>query len=415
MKPAPLAPPFARRMAPLALVAGVIFGAVVPAVYQTFALRARSAEARVWAQDAAATLERQARLRPALWPYDVPALLAATDVVVRSPVFGRVRVDARRERVFESGPAHRPDEVSGWAPVLATGRVAGRVEVRLDASGIRASAKLLWAAALLGGVLLALALYFVPVVTVRRGDARDAELWSALENANATLEARVAERTAELSAREAELSALGARLVQVQEEERARISRDLHDELGQTLTGLRLRLTTLSSVLGEAHPGNVHLDAALGAVDEGVEQVRHLAHRMRPAALDGLGLSAALRGHAEQWAANAGVRLVEALDDAEPPPEHAEVFFRVAQEALTNIARHAGARTVTLTLGPFDDGWRLVVEDDGRGLPPPAPARRRGLGLVGARERVEQAGGYLDLEPATPSGVRVVAWLPEPP
>ena len=415
MRPTPLAPPFARRMAPLALLAGLVFGAVVPAVYETFALRARAGEAQVWARDTAAALERQARLRPTLWAYDVPALSLATDPVVRSPVFGRVRIDARRDRIFESGPWDRPDEVSGWAPVLADGRVAGRVEVRLDASLLRESAHWLWLAAGFGGFLLALALYFVPVVTVRRGDARDVERWQALQDANATLEARVAQRTAELSARESELSALGARLVQVQEEERARISRDLHDELGQTLTGLRLRLTTLASVLGEVHPGQVHLQAALGAVDDGVEQVRHLAHRMRPAALDGLGLIAALRGHAQQWAANVGVRLVEAFAPEEAPSELAEVFFRVAQEALTNIARHANARTVRIELGPFDDGWRLCVEDDGRGLPPPDPARRVGLGLVGARERVEQAGGYFDLESVDPSGVRVGAWLPPPP
>lgn len=152
--------------------------------------------------------------------------------------------------------------------------------------------------------------------------------------------------------------------------------------------------------------------AALSAVDAGVEQVRHLAHRMRPAALDGLGLVAALRAHAEQWAADAGIGVRFAFDAREPPPVVAEAVFRVAQEALTNVARHADATSVELTFGPFDDGWRLVVADDGRGLPTAEPGRRRGLGLVGARERVEAAGGYLDVEPGVPRGVRLVAWLP---
>ncbi|MCK6571834.1 sensor histidine kinase [Myxococcota bacterium] len=412
MTPTPLAPAFARRMAPLALLAGLVFGVILPAVHHTAILRARTTEARLWAQDVAAAVERSARLRPVLWAYDVPALSHAVDAVVRAPVHGHVRIDARRDGVFEAGPLARPDEVVAFAPILVEGRTVGRVQIRLDVAFALGTVRAFWIAALLGGAALAAALYFLPVATVRRGDARDAELWRALQAANATLEARVADRTRALREREAELSALGARLLEVQEAERARISRDLHDELGQTLTGLRLRLTTLASVLDPAHRGQEHLGAALSAVDAGVEQVRHLAHRMRPAALDGLGLAAALRAHAEQWAADAGLEVHFELDPAEPPPAVAEVLFRVAQEALTNVARHADARVVTLACGPFDDGWRLVIGDDGRGLPPPDPARRRGLGLVGARERVEAAGGYLDLESGSPRGVRLVAWLP---
>lgn len=414
MKPAPLAPPFARRMAPLALLAGLVFGVALPAVYETLALDERAGEAARWARDTAAAFERAARERPVLWAYDTPRLRALTDTLVHEPVLARVRLDTRRERVFEAGRAARDEDISAWAPVRVGGRVDARVEVRLDATGVRRAARWLWAGALLGGVLLAAALYFLPVATVRRADARDAELWRALEEANATLEERVRARTAELQMREAELSALGAQLLQVQEAERARISRDLHDDLGQVLTGLRLRLTVLASVLGPDHAGAPHVEAALRAVDDGVEQVRHLAHRLRPAALDGLGLTAALRGHAEQWATEAGLRLSLALPAEEPPGELAEVLFRTTQEALTNVARHAEARAVSIELGPFDDGWRLVVSDDGRGLPPPDPARRTGLGLVGARERVERLGGYLDLEPNDPRGTRLVAWLPPP-
>ena len=417
MTPTALAPPFARRMAPLALLAGLIFGVLLPAGYATLALGERGAEAALWARHLAGELERLGRARPTLWPYDTPALNAAADLLVRPPIEARVSVDARHEDVFTAGPADRPDEVSGWAPVRVDGRVAGRVEVGLDARPVRERTRLLWIGALLGGGLLAAALYFLPVGTVRRGDAQDADLWRALQEANANLEGRVAARTEELRAREAELSAIGAQLVAVQEEERARISRDLHDELGQTLTGLRLRLTTLANGPVAHDPiGLGHLEAALQAVDAGVEQVRDLAHRLRPAALDGLGLSAALRSHAEQWAAQAGVALTSEMPEHDPPPDLADVFFRVAQEALTNIVRHAHAKNVRLTLGPFDDGWRLLIEDDGRGLPPPDPSRRRGLGLVGARERVERAGGYLDVEDATPParGVSLVAWLPPP-
>jgi signal transduction histidine kinase len=147
-------------------------------------------------------------------------------------------------------------------------------------------------------------------------------------------------------------------------------------------------------------------------VDEGVEQVRHIAHRLRPAALDGLGTRAALRAHAERWSRDSGLELVVTLPEVEPPGHVGEVLFRVAQEALTNVTRHAEARRVTVSLLPFDDGWRLVVEDDGKGIPAAPAEGRRGLGLLGARERVEQAGGYLDVEAAEPRGTRVLAWHP---
>ena len=139
--------------------------------------------------------------------------------------------------------------------------------------------------------------------------------------------------------------------------------------------------------------------------------VRHLAHRLRPAALDGLGPMAALRGHAERWAETVGAEVALDLCSEDVPASAGEVFFRVAQEALTNVARHAAARHVRVSVGPFDDGWRLVVEDDGVGLNR-ASGTRRGLGLVGARERVERAGGYLDVEASTPHGTRLIAWHP---
>ncbi len=412
-RPALLAPPFARRMWPLAALAGMVFGVVLPAVYQTLAFRERGREAQMWAGDVARRLETVAQDRPALWAYDLPRLREATAEVTSTPVRARVQVDAHREAMFVSGDGGVGRvEVSAWAPVRVDGRIAGRVQVRLSAEHLREASMRLWAAALLGGALLAAALFFLPLATVRRGDARDLALWRRLEEANATLEARVVERTLDLRAREAELTALGARLVAVQEEERARISRDLHDDLGQVLTGLRLRLTTLSSVLAPGHPGHVHLDAALSAVDEGVEQVRHIAHRLRPAALDGLGTRAALRAHAERWSRDSGLELVVTLPEVEPPGHVGEVLFRVAQEALTNVTRHAEARRVTVSLLPFDDGWRLVVEDDGKGIPAAPAEGRRGLGLLGARERVEQAGGYLDVEAAEPRGTRVLAWHP---
>jgi signal transduction histidine kinase len=300
------------------------------------------------------------------------------------------------------------EQVFAWAVVRVRGHAAARLRVGLPADALRAEVRQVWWGAGLAGLLLALGLLTLPWLTVRRGDVRNAELWEALAAANAGLEARVVERTRDLKAREAELVELSARLVGAQEAERARISRDLHDDLGQTLTAVRLQLTAARAATSEP-PVAAAVDLALSAVDEGVEGVRRLAHDLRPPALDALGLGPALRSHAERWAESAGLALTLQVADVEPPPEAAEVLFRVAQEALTNVARHAHGAWVGVTLESADDGWRLVVEDDGRGL---SETPRAGLGLVGARERADQAGGYLDLDPREGGGLRLLLWLP---
>ena len=414
MTPPRLASPFARRMAPLALVAGVVVGVVLPATYQFLTLSENAREAAVWARDIAEQLEGLGRARPSLWTYDEVGLSAITYPLLGPPVSARVRVDVPGlARAFAAGPQDREGEVSGWAVVRVDGRAAGRVEVGLEAASTRSAARRLWIGASVGGVLLALGLFYLPLRTVRRGDDKNMELWSALEAANATLEARVEARTAELRGRELELRELGARLVAVQEEERARISRDLHDDLGQTLTALRLRLTALSALGDRRGDVREEIGLAIAIVDAGVEQVRRLAHNLRPAALDGLGLRDALGAHADRWSSASGVEVERVFEDGDPAPEITEVVFRVAQEALTNVARHADADKVRIELGPFDDGWRLVVEDDGRGLDGAPRSTTGGLGLVGVRERIEQAGGYLDIETGEWGGVRLTAWLPE--
>lgn len=412
----PLARPLTARMLPLALLAGLICGVVLPAVYQGLLVRERSSEARIWAQEIAGRLERLALSRPQLWSYDRSQLDHATERIVSPPISGRVRVDVPdADRVFEAGHAELEESVAGWAPIRMDTTVVGRVQVKLSTADVQESTRLLWAVGSIAGVLLAVALMVLPLVAVRRADERNAELWSALQEINSHLEERVRERTEALQQRQAQLAELGARLVAVQEEERARISRDLHDELGQTLTGLRLQLTMMQGFVGSEGPLPAQVDGALEAVDAAVEQVRTLAHNLRPPALDALGLAAALSSHAERWAEAVGLELELEVSPIEPPPLIGEVLFRVGQEALTNIARHAQADMVRITLDAFDDGWRLKVEDDGVGLSGMSRPRtdRGGLGLVGARERVEQAGGYLDLEASDLGGACLMAWLPE--
>ncbi|HWS56088.1 MAG TPA: sensor histidine kinase [Pyrinomonadaceae bacterium] len=207
------------------------------------------------------------------------------------------------------------------------------------------------------------------------------------------------------------------RLVAAQEEERARLSRELHDKMGQHLTALALGL--------EVHGGGPSRASDEGwrrlrDLAEGLSQeVRDLAWELRPPELDHLGLKDAVATYAEQWSRRTGVAVdfVSAGGDCRRLTSEAETaLYRVAQEALTNVVKHASARDVTLVLEQTPEQVLLVVEDNGRGFDAEGsaerPGARRKMGLLGMRERVELAGGSLDIESAAGAGTTLVARVP---
>lgn len=207
------------------------------------------------------------------------------------------------------------------------------------------------------------------------------------------------------------------RLVAAQEEERARLARELHDKMGQHLTALALGLEVHGA--GPARPSDEGL-RRLQELAEGLSQeVRDLAWELRPPELDHLGLKEAVATYAEQWSRRSGVPVdfVSAGGDCRRLTSEAETaLYRVAQEALTNVVKHASARDVTLVLEQTPEQVLLVVEDNGRGFDAEgaarAPGARRRMGLLGMRERVELAGGSLDIESAAGAGTTLVARVP---
>jgi PAS domain S-box-containing protein len=189
------------------------------------------------------------------------------------------------------------------------------------------------------------------------------------------------EAEAALRERNEQLRTLAARLVTVREEEQTRIARDLHDELGQLLTGLRLDLQWMEAHAGDAPEERRMVDlvvAASGLVDQALAAVRRIAIDLRPQALDRLGLGAALREEGRRFQEWSGLRCDVDVpgDAAELPPEVATALYRIAQEALTNVIRHASATGVSIRLALSENGVALRVEDDGKG--PPLPRDRRG-------------------------------------
>lgn len=216
---------------------------------------------------------------------------------------------------------------------------------------------------------------------------------------------------------EQELRRLSAQLVRAQEEERRALSRELHDEVGQNLTGLRLVLGRLERLrAGPEEPFRAHLDEARSLAESGLRAVRDLAMGLRPAMLDDLGLGPALHWQAREFSRRTGVPVnVECGPDLDGLPDPVRTcLYRVTQEALTNCARHAGAHTVSAAARREPGGVSLAIEDDGVGFDP-AAARGRGLGLLGIEERVRELGGAVALESRPRRGTRLRVTIPLPP
>jgi two-component system sensor histidine kinase UhpB len=202
-----------------------------------------------------------------------------------------------------------------------------------------------------------------------------------------------------LSRLEAERREATGRVLAAQEAERLRIAQELHDQVGQELTAVLLGLSRLQSRAPDGLRGDVA--AVQDVVRAGLEDVRRIAIELRPEALDDLGLPSALAVLAERFSERLDLEVttVFASDLPELPPEAELVVYRVAQEALTNVARHSGARAAEVTLG-CRDGWlTLVVRDRGRGLPHDAAV---GTGMRGMHERAALIGARLVARNLTP-------------
>jgi signal transduction histidine kinase len=215
---------------------------------------------------------------------------------------------------------------------------------------------------------------------------------------------------ARLSARTAELARLQDRRVAQDESTRRRLARELHDESAQTFSAVRLELGLLRE--SADHTTRERLDRAVALVDDGIRGVRRVINDLRPALLDDLGLPAAVRALGEDVTTRGGPQVHLDVAEALPPlPVEAELaLFRAAQESLANALRHARASTIHLSLRPTDSGLRLIVRDDGQGLPAGADLasleRDGHLGLVGMRERITALGGTMTVR--SDSGVTVI-------
>jgi signal transduction histidine kinase len=246
-------------------------------------------------------------------------------------------------------------------------------------------------------------------------------LHAQLKRYNELLERKVEERThklieslEELEKADAERRNLMARLVAAQEEERQRIAADIHDDSVQVMTAAGIRLQILKLQLPETENVDALGDAE-DAVNLAIARLRHLLFELRPPALDREGLAAALRLYLEQIKEEAGFDY--ALEDrlsAEPSVDVRVILYRIAQEAMANVRKHARARNVDLLLEDSDQGILVRIRDDGVGFSPEEAAQPRPghLGFSAMRERAQMAGGWCKTESAPGAGTVVEFWVP---
>jgi signal transduction histidine kinase len=208
----------------------------------------------------------------------------------------------------------------------------------------------------------------------------------------------------------------------MQEAERRAIARELHDSAGQALTAIRIHLQLIEDLVARLEGGDTTLvpkardlaSRTATMVDETLEEIRRAVNTLGPAVLDDVGLEEAVRRAGEDLADALGIEVECAirLRDVALPPAIETTCYRLVQESITNITRHADASRVELELVVDDAEVRVRVRDDGRGFDPAEDRARPSRGLVGMRERAELLGGHLEIDSAPGEGTTVLAVLP---
>jgi signal transduction histidine kinase len=228
------------------------------------------------------------------------------------------------------------------------------------------------------------------------------------------LERQTHKRYLQLAQSQREMQQLSARLVDVQEDERRTISRELHDEVGQALGALLVDVGRLSTVLSDDRPEvRTQLDNIKSIAERTFDEVRNIALLLRPSMLDDLGLVAALEWQGREVSRRSDMEVEVQSDNVSDnlPDEYRICIYRLVQEALSNAVRHSGAKNAKVTVQQSAKSIRVQVTDDGRGF---NPRYTRGLGILGMEERVKRLGGTLNVDSGADHGVILTAELPLP-
>lgn len=427
------------RMLPLAVLLAVLVSLSAPLAYFTLTAGTLRTRAGATAAQVAAAIGREIQARPVLWRYDDSNLLAEIQDHTDQPGIARIEVVDRtgvRVPLAPRAPDPAVDLLWESAPIAINEQIVGHVWAGARLADARAGALLLLLPFAFLGVGLAALVFFIPGRAISRAERRIATLITRLEHSqaalagfNQTLEQQVAERSSELRAKEQRLRELSSRAVLLQEAERRVIARELHDSAGQALTAIRINLQIIAQLaqlhgpsgLSE-HPSSDRIAGlatrTLNVADATLEEIRRAVSMLGPAILDDVGLVAAIQRLCDDFGERPDLRI-----DVELPelPQRAltaaieSTCYRVTQEALTNVARHARATLVRVSLSVEAAAVHLEIVDNGQGFDPRPRTRGSpgGRGLVGMRERVELLGGTLRITSNPGGGTAIVVDLPQ--
>ena len=423
------------RLLPLVFLLVAVVSLSAPAASLLLGLREQRSRAAATSLQISRFLRREVRQRPVLWRYNMLSLKRHLEVYTQQSNVLAVEVTdhhgnpvglARAARLEGQGPL---DSIWGSAPMAIINRSGARVWVAVSTRGVYVNALVMLAAFFAMGLALAGLLYLIPMGALRRAERRMGDLLEELRQSHAevsslnqSLEGKVERRSAQLrgafsqlQSKERRLREVSARAVTMQEGERRAIARDLHDSAGQSLTAIRLKMQLLK-MTAQREEDQQLVDELMSLTDETVEDIRRAVMSLGPAIVDEIGLGRALERYADNFAERTGVEVEGNVgdpgDDLRRGLESA--CYRLAQEALNNVAKHASAQTVSLRLERVGDLLVLEVADDGRGFEPET-LETSGHGLAGMRERAELLGGTLDLDSSTGQGTRLVFSLPVDP
>ncbi len=428
------------RLGPLALLLVAVVAISAPVAFYVLGTRSARVQARATAEQFAAVVRHEAEQRPLLWKYDSPKMLAhlhtyddPLEHIEHIAVLDEQGRSIDRTGHDDYAALAALPVVWEHARVVLNNQPVAEIWVAASTAEVRAGAlRMLVAFGLLGAGLAGL-MYWLPLRAMGRveqeieallGQLRESRtaLGALAESLEQQVEARSSDLSralAELKEKEQNLRELSTRAVSMQEAERRAIARELHDSAGQSLTAIRIHMQLIEGLAGQAGAGAGRLaDIAgrtTGMVDETLEEIRRAVNTLGPAVLDDVGLAEAI----ERACIDLGERLEIEVDcdvqlpESGLPPAIETSCYRVVQEALTNITRHAHPSHVDVRVRA-DGGLATVrVRDDGRGFDPEAALRAgRSRGLVGMRERAELLGGELRIDSAPGEGTTVTAVFP---
>jgi signal transduction histidine kinase len=419
------------RLLPLATLVAATVSLSAPAAFLYVRMHELRNQAEATGHAVSELISREAALQP-LWRYDTVKLVEHVRTREQRTGIARIEVTGTDGRLMGFGAGNdlarvaSDDFLWGVVPILVHGERAGDVWVAVGADRARRTALLLLAPFSLLGLALAALIYGIPLRAAGRAEKRIGALVAALDrsrralsNRGEDLEKEVFARSSELRAanaelrrKEARLRELSIRTAALEEEERRAIARELHDSAGQALTAIRIHLQIIGESVPEDDPRRRLIAQTVAMTDETLEEIRRAVRMLGPAILDEIGLAEALERYCDDFAERARVEVSRAVDTgAGPLPGAVEsACYRIVQEALTNVAKHAAARRVHVRVAREEGRLFLDIEDDGRGLS--SSERGDGRGLTGMRERTEILGGSLHVTSTPGAGTRLHAELP---